>query len=339
MPRVPSTVSFLALLAAIPAPAPAQTPDTVSITEWTVPWPNSRPRDPAVAPDGRVWFVGQVGNYVARLDPATGAFKRFEIDPGVLPHDVVVDAKGNAWYAGNGNGTIGRIDAATGSITRYPMPSPDAKDPHTQVFDKQGNIWFTLQQSNQVGRLNMASGKIELVKMTTPGARPYGITLDPTGRPYFCLFGTNKLGTIDPRTLELKEYPLPDPKSRPRRIARTSDGGIWYVDYTRGYLGRLDPKTGATKEWENPSGRTSLPYAMTVDDADRLWFVETGVQPNRLVGFDPKTGKFFSQTAIPSGGGTVRYMIFEPKARVIWFGTDNNTIGRAQVPPAKTTTT
>src|SRR3712207_7491042 len=49
---------------------------TVQITEWTVPWEKSRPRDPYVAPDGRVWFVGQAGNYVAVLDPKSGEFKR-----------------------------------------------------------------------------------------------------------------------------------------------------------------------------------------------------------------------------------------------------------------------
>jgi len=38
-----------------------------------------------------------------------------------------------------------------------------------------------------------------------------------------------------------------------------------------------------------------------------------------------------------SGGGTVRYMIFDPKTRLIWFGTDVNTIGRAQVPPREIT--
>jgi virginiamycin B lyase len=47
---------------------------------------------------------------------------------------------------------------------------------------------------------------------------------------------------------------------------------------------------------EEPRWPGSLPYAMTVDDADRLWFVETGVQPNRLVGFDPKTEHFISVT-------------------------------------------
>ena len=76
---------------------------------------------------------------------------------------------------------------------------------------------------------------------------------------------------------------------------------------------------------------------MAVDDKDRLWMVETGSQPNRLVGFDPKTEKFFGITPIPSGGGTVRHMMFDKQSGQIWFGTDNNTIGRAEVTAASIT--
>ena len=37
--------------------------------------PNSRPHDPAVAPDGSLWYTGQRANKLGRLDPQTGQFK------------------------------------------------------------------------------------------------------------------------------------------------------------------------------------------------------------------------------------------------------------------------
>jgi virginiamycin B lyase len=320
----------LGTIAAMPVLAQAKV-GAVPIEEWTVPWERTRPRDPAVAPDGRIWFVGQAGNYVARLDPSTGRFERFEIEAGTYPHNVIVDAAGNGWYAGNRNGMIGRIDGKTGAITRYPMPDPAAGDPHTLVFDRQGDIWFTVQGGNFVGKLSVATGAVRLIKVPTPQARPYGIVIDRQNRPWLDLFGTNKIATVDPATMELREYPLPDQRSRPRRIAVTSDGMIWYGDYSRGFVGRLDPATGAVKEWAAPAGARSLPYAMTTDDQDRIWMVETGIQPNRLVGFDPRREEFFGQTDIPSGGGTVRYMVFDARTGLIWFGSDANTIGKAQV--------
>lgn len=320
--------SLLALVLA--APVAAQQP--VTIKEWTVPWAQTRPRDPAVAPDGRIWFVGQTGDYAAVLDPKTGEFKRYELEPGTGPHNLVVDAKGIVWYAGNRTGHIGRLDPATGAITKIPMPDPEATDPHTLVLDRNGDIWFTVQFGNFVGKLTVATRQVRLVKVPTPRARPYGIVIDRDNRPWFDLFGSNRIGTVDPVTFALKEYEIADPKARPRRIGVTSDGIVWWGDYTRGVTGRLDPRTGQITEYPNPAGPQSLPYAFTTDDRDRIWYVETGVQPNMLVGFDPRTKKVISRTPVPSGGGTVRYMVYDAKERVIWFGADANTVGRAVIP-------
>ena len=311
----------------------AQARAPLAVTEWKVPWEKSRPRDPYLDAQGKVWFVGQEGNYVANLDPATGKFRRYEIESGTNPHNLVVDKAGRVWFSGNRNGRIGWLDPATGKTTIYKMPDPAAKDPHTMIFDRAGNMWFTAQFSNFVGHLDTKSGAVHLMPAPTRDARPYGIVVDPSGRPWFDEFGTNKLATIDPATMTIKEYPLPNERTRPRRIAVTSDGTIWYGDYTRGMLGRLDPKTGAVREFALPAGLQSLPYAMASDDRDRLWLAETGIQPNRLVGFDPKSESWISITPISESGGlTIRHMIYNTPTRSLWFGTDANTIGRARIP-------
>ena len=277
-----------------------------------------------------MWFVGQAGNYVAVLDPRNGQFKRYELEAGVGPHNLVVDERG-VWYAGNHSSHIGKLDPDTGRITKYSMPDPAARDPHTLVFDRNGDIWFTQQVSNFVGKLDTRSGAVRLIKVPTDWARPYGIVIDALNRPWFNEFGVSKIGVVDPATMQIKEYPLPN-GARSRRIAVTSDRAVWYVDYARGFLGRLNPETGQVREWQMPGGARSQPYAMAADDRDRLWLVETGSQPNRLVGFDPKSEQFFSVTEIKSGGGAVRHMVFHKPSRAIWFGTDTNTIGRAVVP-------
>jgi virginiamycin B lyase len=229
---------------------------------------------------------------------------------------------------------IGRLDPASGGITRYPMPDPAVRDPHTLVFDGKGNIWFTAQQSGYVGRLSMRDGKIDLVKVETPNARPYGIVVDQRGRVWFDEFGTNRIGMVDPATLALTEFQLPAAGARPRRIAATSDGMIWYGDYPRGMLGRLDPRDGSVREWANPGAAASLPYAMLADDQGRIWQFETGTQPNRLIGFDPKSERFFSVTPFGAAQNTVRHAFFHTATRTAWFGTDAGTIGRAALPTA-----
>jgi len=324
------TAAVSALLVIAAAPIPESSP--IEIREWKVPWENTRPRDPYVDAQGKVWFVGQTGHYVASLDPASGEFKRYELEPGTGPHNLIVDAEGQVWYAGNLKAHIGRLDPATGKIVKYPMPDAAARDPHTLVFDSRGDIWFTVQGGNFVGKLERASGKVTLLPVATPRARPYGILLDAKGNVWFNLFGSDKLGFIDPAKMQIEEITMPRAEARGRRIDLTSDGRIWYVDYAGGQLGAYDPATRQFKEWPAPSGASSRPYAMAVDDQDRIWFVETGVRPNKFVGFDPRSEKFFSVTDIASGGGAVRHMVFHKPTGSIWFGTDAGTIGRATLP-------
>lgn len=327
--KLPSALAVASLLL---AGAPDLAAQAAELREWPVPYAESRPRDPYVDAAGRVWFVGQVGNYVAYLDPASGEFRRYELEARALPHNVIVATDGAVWYAGNGNGHIGRMDPATGEVRRFAMPDTAARDPHTLVFDRDGALWFTVQGGNFVGRLEPQSGEVRLIPSPTPRSRPYGIVVDAQNRVWLNLFGTNKLAMIDRAGMRMEEIALPREEARTRRIALTSDGGVWYVDYAGGMLGRFDPATREFREWPFPGGTGSRPYAMTVDDQDRVWAVETGARPNRFVGFDPRTGEFFSNTAIESGGGAVRHMVFHAPSREIWFGTDTNTIGRAKVP-------
>lgn len=305
--------------------------DVVQISEWLVPWDRSRPRDPYVDAGGRVWFVGQRGHYVANLTPESGDFSRYDLPAGTGPHNLIVDADGVIWYAGNLKRHIGRLNPSTGRIHTIEMPERRARDPHTLVFDGSGNIWFTVQQGNFVGRLDVATEAVELIEVPTRKARPYGIVVNSRDEPWAVAFGSNRLLRIDPDEMTLSEIELPDDDARPRRLVTTSDDRVWWVDYERGYLGRFDPGTGQFSEWPMPGGEDSEPYGMAVDRFDRIWIVESGLSPNRFVGFDTQNLEFFSVTEIPSGGGTVRHMHYYEPAGEVWFGTDTNYIGRARV--------
>jgi len=337
MTRSLITLVALALILPIGAPVAAHAQETIEIQEWEVPWEASRPRDPYVGPDDRVWFVGQRSHYVARLDRETGEFKKFDLSDGAGPHNLIVGDDGIVWYAGNRAQHIGRLDPATGEIEQFDTGEA-APDPHTMVWDGDGDIWFTAQFGNQAGHFDPQTGEVRLVAMPEtegrrPTTRPYGIKIDSNDRPWIVLFNTNKLATIDPESYELTTHDLPDPDSRPRRMEIDSEDRIWWVDYSLGKLGRFDPTTDEITEWKMPGGEEARPYGMAIDADDRIWFVETGLDPNMFVGFDPETGEFFSRTPVGSGGGTIRHMFYEADTNSVWFGADTNTVGRAELPP------
>jgi virginiamycin B lyase len=291
--------------------APTLVPGAYNVTfrEWQVPTLGQRSRDPIEAADGMIWWAGQRGNLIGRIDPATGAMTEYPLPPQAMPHSVTLDAAGNVWYTGNGNGTIGKFDPKTEAITEYKMPDPAARDPHTAIFDRTGILWFTLQQSNMIGRLDPASGDVRLVTLKTPGARPYGIKVDAAGTPWVACNGSNCLVKVDPRTMELTEIRLPIPGTTVRRLDIAEDGRIWYVNSSQGRLGRYDPKSGGIREWPSPSGPKSHPYAIVIVGG-AIWYNESGMRPDALVRFDPET-ETFQSWPIPSGGvyaGIIRHM-------------------------------
>jgi virginiamycin B lyase len=333
------TVAILAALAAQGwiALAESRTPKTsakaeelkVSIKEWTVPTKGAHPHDPAVGADEALWFTEQMQNKIGRLDPSTGEFKEFPLKtPNSGPHGLTADSDGNIWFTGNFAGYIGKLDTRTGAVTEYKMPDAKAEDPHTAVFDRQGILWFTVQVGNFVGRLDPKSGKIDLKKVPTADSHPYGIQINSKGVPFFCEFATNKLASIDPKTIEIHEYMLPE-GVRPRRIAIDDEDRVYFTDYEKGHLGRFDPKSGEAKMWTSPGGVGSNPYGITITGDGLVWYSESGVKPNTLVRFNPKTETFATAT-IPSGGGTVRNMAATKDGRVYLACSGVNKVGVAE---------
>jgi virginiamycin B lyase len=285
--------------------------DTVRIEEWDVPSPNSLPHDPAVAPDGSLWYTSMLSNTLGRLDPVAGKIKEYRLKtPDSGPHGLAADKEGNIWFTANYKAYIGKLDPRTGEVTEYPMPDPAARDPHTPIFDQKGILWFTVQAGNFVGRLDPSSGMIRLKRLPTPRARPYGIAVNSKGIPFFCELGTNKLASISPDTLAITEYILPK-GARPRRLAITAEDIVYYTDFAQGRLGRFALKTKKVDDWSSPGGSASEPYGIAATPDGKVWYSESGVRPNTIVRFDPKN-LTFQRWPIPSGGGVIRNMTATP---------------------------
>jgi virginiamycin B lyase len=313
------------------APKPVAGDLKINVQAWKVPTLGQRSRDPVMTPDGMIWWTGQYGNLVGRINPQTGEMKEIQLPAGTRPHSITPDAQGNVWYMGNANGTIGRIDGKSHEIKVYQMPDPMAKDPHTAEFDRNGTMFFSVQNAQMVGRLVPSTGEVKLVKVPAPDKNPYGVKIGPDGAAWYGCSESNCILRLDPATLELKEFNLPM-GSTVRRLAFTSDGTLWYGNSGLGTVGRMDIKTGATREIPSPSGPNSDPYGFEVIN-DVIWYNESGTRPDMLVRFDPKTEKFQSWP-IASGNvysGIVRHMRGTPNGDLLIHQSATNRIMRVSV--------
>jgi virginiamycin B lyase len=57
-----------------------------------------------------------------------------------------------------------------------------------------------------------------------------------------------------------------------------------------------------------------------------VWYSESGVSPNTLIRFDPRT-QTFARATIPSGGGVVRNMVATPDGRLYLACSGVNKVG------------
>jgi virginiamycin B lyase len=275
------------------APTPAAGNFQVTFKEWVMPQLGQRTRDPMQAADGTIWYAGQYGNLIGRLDPKTGKAREYPLPANANPHTVQVDPKGRPWYSGNKNGTIGWIDPASGKATVYKMPDPEAKDTHTITFDKKGWAYFTFQHANMIGRLNPDTGDIKLVKVAAQRSQPYDIKFAPDGVLWVSCNARPCLLKVNPDTLDITEVALPLAGTTVRRFDIAPDGIIWYVNSGKGRIGRVNPKSGEITEWDSPSGPRSHPYGIAVLDG-AVWYNESGMRPDMLVRFDIATETFQS---------------------------------------------
>ena len=319
------------LLAGITAATSPTVADTVDIREWLVPWEESAPTDAWVDAGGRVWFVGSRGDYVANFSQQTGEFNRYDLRKGAAPAALLIDENRSLWFASNRRRYIGILNPGTGRITEVEMPDRKAKELRSLAFDRNGDVWFTAEDGNLIGMIDADNMEVALIPLGGRNARPFGIAIDSANIPWVAASGRNALFRIDPVTLSAEEIPIPDEKSRPRRIVITSDDQVWYTDHELGALGRYDARTQQFTRWSMPGGENSRPYGMAADRNDRIWIVETGSTPNRLVGFDTGLGSFLTETDIPSGAGSVSHLHYVEAAGEIWFGTETNYIGRAKI--------
>lgn len=177
-----------------------------------------------------------------------------------------------------------------------------------------------------LGRLNPTTGE---VKEVPSEPRPYGIQVASDGTVWVAFNGTNKIGAVDPETLEIKYYQVPDERTRIRRLAIDSEGIIWFVNSSMGKIGRLDPTTGAVTQWDSPSGPSSHPYAIAVID-DVVWYNESGMRPDALVRFNPRTESFQSW-AIPSGAGIIRNVWVTEDKNLLIHQSSSNRVGLVKI--------
>lgn len=287
------------------------------LQEYPVP-SGTHPHDVAPAPDGTVWYTGQLTGMLGRLDPTTGETHEVPLGEGARPHGVIVGPDGAAWVTDGGLNAIVRVDGTTEAVKAYPLPEgTDDSNLNTAAFDNDGVLWFTGQEGIY-GRLDPKVGTVEVFQ-APKGRGPYGITVTPDGGIYYASLAGSYVGRIDPATTEATILQPPTPDQGARRVWADSKGRVWVSQWNSGKVAVYDPAAGSWMEWVVP-GEEPHAYAVYVDENDDVWLTE--FVSNAILRFDPDT-ETFETFPIPSHGAAVRQL--HGRAGEVWgaeSGTD-----------------
>ena len=289
------------------------------VQEWTIPDAQGA-RDPAIGPDGNIYFVKQRGDAIGRFNVMTQRVDVWKTPEGARPHGNLVALDGRVWATGNGNGTLVELNPATGEVKAHKVGG----DPHTIITDNAGTLWFTKAVADRIGRFEIATGKF--TEYATRGL-PYGLALDRDGNVWFCQLNGDRLGRLDVKTGTVSELET-GRGSGPRRISAAPDGTLWVTLYASNKAILVNPAgMKIVREIALPAGETGGAYAINVDAGGAVWVNEFNA--DTVVRIDPKDGRprVFN---VPTRGSAIRKMTIDAQGRLWYIGASSGKIGLIQ---------
>jgi virginiamycin B lyase len=100
--------------------------ESLAITEYTLPHPESRPRRIAISGDGGIWYTDYERGAIGRLDPKTGEVREWPSPSGRSAAPYGIAAEGDViWYSESGvePNTLVRFDPRTRKFQSWAIPS------------------------------------------------------------------------------------------------------------------------------------------------------------------------------------------------------------------------
>jgi diguanylate cyclase (GGDEF)-like protein/PAS domain S-box-containing protein len=304
------------------------------------------PNDPASLPDSFVTalavegrdtlWIGTYSEYLARLDLATGAIRRFPAPGGMTGQSrrvmALLPAQGKLWV-GTASG-LERLDPTTGRVERVLTLDPRQSlvlPLQALVADRGGAVWYaTAEGLHRIG----PRGGIERIGAAMPLR---SLLLDRNGRLW--AGGADGLWRLrdDGRDLVQVRPRGGDDDGDVVALAEGPGQALWYSVYGGG-LRRLDTATGQVQAIREAVGVDgSLPEntitTLLLDQGGGLW---TGGQFRGPAVTDPRGTRFRyvyelvpPEARSPVSGDSIRGM-FEDAAGDRWLGTDSGALLRAR---------
>jgi virginiamycin B lyase len=136
------------------------TPRSGRVEIWNAP-KGRGPYGIATTPAGEVWFASLAGDYIGKIDTATGAVTVVEPPrAGVGPRRIWSDSRGVLWVSFWRTGEVGRYDPSAKAWQTWQLPNSTSGCYSVYVDDKD-KVWLTDFSANAIVRFDPVTEAFE----------------------------------------------------------------------------------------------------------------------------------------------------------------------------------
>ncbi|MCY4344443.1 MAG: carboxypeptidase regulatory-like domain-containing protein [Gammaproteobacteria bacterium] len=309
---------------ALPQPPADDLLDRLLITEYDLPQGDSLPHDLVLGPDGRVWITAFFYDQVWGLDPASGDYRKIDIDD-----DPQINAQaralefaedGRLWVVNGETRSVIRLNVETGEYETFDV----RMYAHSLDLDTSGNVWVNdyFAAEERIAKVDARTGDVTIIGVPRSGRPasegiplPYGLQVDGNDRLYSTQLAANTLVVHDTRTGEAKLLAMPAENSGPRRPGLAPDGSLWIPEFNTGHITRFSPET---EDFDRIYlGMPTIgAYDIEVDQRSGIVWT-TGSLDSSLFRYDPSTGRI-DRIPLPTEPAYTRHLAIDPQTGDVW---------------------
>jgi virginiamycin B lyase len=240
----------------------------------------SRPLN-LVAGGGFIWFTAADGDYIGRLEPATGQIDEFQVTAGSYPADLDYASDGSIWFTEMAADRVGHLvvdhtDAYTVTEQASPITDDGEGRPYGIVWVS-GSVYFAHPRTgtDTVTRFTPPDSWVDITGFQ-PGVpdEPYKLAATSSGLVWATERAGNGVTSFEIGTMPVvNRYSLAPTGSLPTGLAVDANDHLWFTQCGAGQIGRLIPSVPAQKDYYSMPLSDLAPTGIAADDAWGVWVV------------------------------------------------------------------
>ena len=199
---------------------------------------------------GNVWSPHREGAF--KLDPLTGKYTNYSVQPGKANYDIAADEEDKVWVSRPGGNDMEIVDSHSGKIDNLALSAMVPQDFEATAKDR--------ELSASLGLTPNTATPLEKGPRRSAADRGNDIV-------WVCEFFADRLAKIDARTKKVTEYPLPHRFSQPySATVNPKDHSVWITMLNSDRIAKFDPATEKFTEYTLPTRGTEIRH-IQVDNA------------------------------------------------------------------------